>query len=71
MVDQWREILARPTCSVEEWRAIIGLSKNPAYAAIARGEIEYVRVGGKIRIVTAPWREKLGLTRELVEKGAG
>jgi hypothetical protein len=54
-------VLARPTCSVEEFRTeIFPCSKNSAYEAIRRGEIAHVKVGKTIRIVTAPWREKLG-----------
>jgi hypothetical protein len=55
-------VLAQPTCSVEEFRTeIFPCSKNSAYDAIKRGEIAHVRLGKTIRIVTAPWREKLGL----------
>jgi len=63
-------ILSRPTCSVEEYRKIIGLSKNPAYEAVKRGDVPSIRVGGRIRIPTAPLKQMLGLTQELRERGA-
>jgi hypothetical protein len=54
-------ILEKPTCSVEEFRKIFGLSKNPAYDAVRRGDVRSVRIGGCIRIPTAPLKVKLGL----------
>jgi hypothetical protein len=56
-----KAILERPTCSVDEFRKIFGLSKNPAYEAVKRGEVLSVRIGGSIRIPTAPLRVQLGL----------
>jgi hypothetical protein len=54
-------VLSRPTCSVEEFRThVFPCSKNAAYEAIRRGEIAHVRLGKSIRVVTAPWRKKLG-----------
>jgi hypothetical protein len=54
--------LAHPTVSVPIFRTkIVPSSKNSIYSAIRRGEIEVVRVGGRIQIVTAPWRRRLGL----------
>jgi hypothetical protein len=61
MRDDIREILAQPTCSVDEFRKIFGLSKNPAYDAVKRGDVRSVRIGGCIRIPTAPLRVQLGL----------
>jgi hypothetical protein len=61
MTDNVRAILNRPTCSVEEWRKIFGLSKNPAYEAVKRGDVPSIRVGGRILIPTAPLRKMLGL----------
>ena len=61
MSEDIKEILARPTCSVEEFRRIFDLSKNPAYDAVKRGDVPSVRLGGRIRIPTAPLRAKLGL----------
>jgi hypothetical protein len=61
MSDEIKAILDKPTCSVEEFRKIFGLSKNPAYDAVRRGDVRSVRIGGCIRIPTAPLKAKLGL----------
>jgi hypothetical protein len=70
MSDDIKEILARPTCSVEEFRRIFGLSKNPAYEAVRRGDVQAVRIGGSIRIPTAPLRIQLGLEPRLAAPAA-
>jgi hypothetical protein len=44
-----KAILDKPTCSVEEFREIFGLSKNPAYEAVKREDVPSVRFGGCIR----------------------
>jgi hypothetical protein len=62
--DDIRAILELPTCSVEELRRIFDLSKNPAYEAVKRGDFPSIRVGGRIRIPTAPLRKMLGLEAE-------
>lgn len=41
---------------------ILGLSKNSVYAAIARGEIPSLRIGGRILIPRAKLEEMAGLT---------
>ena len=46
---------------VAEARARVPLSRNAFYAAIARGEIESTRIGGKILIPRAPFHRKFGL----------
>ena len=62
MNEDTKRVLQYPTCSVTEWRTLIfPLSKNSAYLAIERGEVELIRIGGRICIITAPWRKKLGL----------
>jgi excisionase family DNA binding protein len=60
-VQEIMETLARPTCEVKEAQEILDLSKNSMYAAVRKGEIESIRVGGRIRIITAPLRRRLGL----------
>ena len=57
-------ILSQPTCSVDDYRKIMGISKNPAYDAVKRGDVPSIRVGGRIRIPTAPLKQMLGLARE-------
>jgi len=56
-------ILERPTCSVEEFGKMMGVSKNPAYEAVKRGDVASIRVGGRIRIPTAPLKAKLGIAQ--------
>ncbi|MBM3531159.1 MAG: helix-turn-helix domain-containing protein [Alphaproteobacteria bacterium] len=55
------DVLDKPTCTVEEFRKLMGLSKNPAYDAIKRGDIPSIRLGGRIVVPTAPLRRLLGL----------
>jgi excisionase family DNA binding protein len=62
MTSDIMEILQQPTCSVEEFRRVMGISKNPAYEAVKRGEVPSIRMGKRIRIPTAPLKVKLGLT---------
>jgi excisionase family DNA binding protein len=59
--DDVKEMLDRPTCSVEEFAKIFDLSKNPAYEAVKRGDVPSIRMGRLIRIPTAPLKVKLGL----------
>jgi hypothetical protein len=62
MNDEVKRILQSPTCSIDQWRThLYPCSKNSAYQAVERGEVDAIRIGKKIRIVTAPWRKKLGL----------
>lgn len=70
MGDDIKVILEKPTCSVEEFRRIFGLSKNPAYEAVKRGDVMSVRIGGSIRIPTAPLRVQLGLEPRREATGA-
>jgi hypothetical protein len=35
--------------------------KNGAYDAIRRGEFEVIRIGKRIKVITAPLRKKLGI----------
>ena len=61
MTEDTKEILDQPTCSVEELGKVLRLSKNPAYEAVKRGDFPSIRVGGRIRIPTAPLRQMLGI----------
>jgi hypothetical protein len=47
--------------TVEIAGAAYGLARNSAYEAIRRGDIEHIRIGGKIVCPTAPIRKRLGL----------
>jgi hypothetical protein len=61
MKDDFKTILDRPTCTVEEFRKIVRLSRNSAYDAVRRGDVEVIRHGRLIRVITAPLKVKLGL----------
>lgn len=54
-------LLAKPTISVAEAGQILGLSLNPAYRAAKNGEIPTIRLGGSIKVPTAPIRKMLGI----------
>ena len=64
-----RRILDQPTCSVEEFGKIVGLSKNPAYEAVKRGDVPSVRFGGRIRVITAPLKATLGMADQSCSPG--
>lgn len=56
------EALSRPTISVPDaGRLFFNLKKNGAYEAARRGDIETMRVGGRIVVPVAPLAAKLGL----------
>lgn len=40
----------RQTYSVEEFARVIGLGRNAAYAAVKRGDVRSVRIGGRILV---------------------
>jgi excisionase family DNA binding protein len=48
------------TISVPETARLLGIGRNQAYQAAARGELPAVRLGGRILILTAPLRRMLG-----------
>jgi hypothetical protein len=58
------QILNQPTCSVDEFGELFGISRNPAYEAVKRGDVPSIRLGGRIRVPTAPLKAKLGLVSE-------
>lgn len=60
-VDQISELLRRPTLTVVEAGRVLGLSRNGAYDAIARDEIEHLKFSKRIVVPTAPLRKKLGM----------
>jgi hypothetical protein len=64
MSDEIKTVLSRPTCGVEDFGKIFGLSRNSAYEAVRRGDVPSIRLGRLFRIPTAPLRAKLGLTNE-------
>lgn len=58
-----KDILSRPTCSVDEYREIVPGSRNSTYEAIKRGDIPSLRVGRRIHVLTVPLSARLGLHR--------
>ncbi|WP_174800971.1 DNA-binding protein [Martelella limonii] len=63
------EALSKPTISVPDAGALFfGLARNAAYEAAKRGDIETIRVGGRIVVPVAPLAARLGLTTKF---GAG
>ena len=56
------EALSKPTISVPDaGRLFFGLNKNTSYVAARRGDIETIKIGGKILVPVAPLAAKLGL----------
>ncbi len=64
MDDKLREALAGLTVKVEVAGQALGVGRNAAYAAAKRGDIPTIRIGGAIRVPTAPLRKMLGLEQE-------
>jgi hypothetical protein len=59
--EQVHEILAPPTTTVEKAGRVLGLSRNVAYEAAARGDFSTIRMGKRILVLTAPLRRQLGI----------
>jgi excisionase family DNA binding protein len=56
------DLLGRPLITVSQAARLLGVSRNGAYEAVRRGDIESIKIGSKIiRIPTAPLRRMLGL----------
>jgi len=49
----------RATTTVTDAARVLGISRNGAYAAVARGDIPSVRIGKRILVPTARLRELL------------
>jgi len=54
-------LLAKPTITPDELAVVLRTSRNGAYDAVRRGDVESFRVGKKIKVPTAPLRRKLGM----------
>lgn len=50
----------RATFAVKEVARILGIGSNQAYAAVARGELPALRIGGRILITRATLERILG-----------
>lgn len=49
------------TISITEAAALLGIGRNQAYQAAARGELPVLRLGRRLLVPTAPLRRMLGL----------
>ena len=56
-----KDILERPTCTVPEAAAVLGISRDSAYRAAERGDIPSIRIGKRVVVPTARLRKLLGL----------
>ena len=54
-----------PAVPVGVFARVTGLSLNGAYDAVQRGEVESIRFGRKILVLTAPVRRLLQLDQEV------
>jgi excisionase family DNA binding protein len=64
MDTELKKLLSGLTLTVEQAGRALGIGRNAAYAAAKRGDIPTVRIGGAIRVPTAPIRRMLGLEQE-------
>ena len=54
-------LLAQPTITADELATVLRTSRNGAYDCIRRKEVEVIRVGRKVKVLSAPLRRKLGM----------
>jgi excisionase family DNA binding protein len=60
-----------PTLTVERTAKVLGIGKSSAYAAVSRGEIPVIRVGGRLLVPTAALRRLLGIDEVPVAAAEG
>jgi excisionase family DNA binding protein len=58
------DLAGRLTCSVPEAGQLLGIGRDAAYAAAARGEIPTLRLGRSLRVPVPKLLELLGVTPE-------
>jgi excisionase family DNA binding protein len=56
-VSGWRD---RATITVPEYAAILGIGRNTAYEAVRAGEVEVIRVRGRILVCVPALLRRLG-----------
>jgi hypothetical protein len=56
-----QEILSRPAISASDAAKVYNVSQNQIYAMAKTGEIESVRLRGRVIFPTAPMRKRLGI----------
>jgi hypothetical protein len=64
------EILSEPTTSVPNAGRALGMSRNAAYEAAARGDIKTVRFNRMYRVPTAWLRRTLDLPEQVGKEAA-
>lgn len=57
------------TLTMEEAAKLLGIGRNQAYHAAARGQIPMLRIGRRMLVPTAPLRRMLGLESTPVATG--
>jgi len=55
------DLRRRPTITVRQYAAFVGVSKDTAYEAAQRGELRVLHLGRRVLVPTAPVLESLGL----------
>ena len=55
------DLRQRVTITMREYAAFVGVSKDTAYQAAARGELKVLHLGRRVLVPTAPVLESLGL----------
>ena len=63
------ELRRRPTITIREYAAFVGVSKDTAYEAAQRGELRCLHLGRRVLVPTAPVLESLGLDAGEPERG--
>jgi hypothetical protein len=59
--DPFESALLRPTTTVPLAGKLLGLSRNKAYEAAAKGEISTLKFGKRLVVPTMPLKRMLGL----------
>ena len=67
MHESIREALSGPTTTVPLAGKLLGLSRNKAYEAAAKGEIPTLRFGKRLVVPTMPLKRMLGLESDVLE----
>jgi hypothetical protein len=65
MEDWLKELLSKPTASVQNTAKALGFGKNVAYDAVKRGDIPTIDIGADKKTVPTAWiRRKLEIDGE-------
>jgi excisionase family DNA binding protein len=62
--------LKKPTCTVDECAAVLGVARGSAYAAVKSGDLPTIRVGRRWLVPTAVLRRMLALDEPQSEVNA-